>query len=594
MMRRLGWLRGSDEGVSMILLAFSLLLLMGAAAIAVDLAAVRYDLRAAQLASDAASTAGAIHIDPVSGSDAEEGCQVAWEYLLENIEDEGPTATPPNCANFSGTCPVTARVETASAGPYSFEIVHPVPNDHEFMAGQPINSDIDGVACQRLGVSVERTRNYTFGRVIGFVAGTPESSSVARIAVRPGEGELVPLLVLEPTGCNALTVSGGGSNTVFVTVDSFEDVPGIIAVDSDGSKTTNPNRCGSNRYTIDANDNNRNWIRALDAETATGPVSSAILSYALSGAPGASAVHAYDPNDVDPNGSVIANDDPSETWWRLYPEPIPTTRRITRAAIDWRYNCKTTYPDYLGIVEVDGCTESESEPAHIDELRSAYGGSAYGAAEQPAGFQQWTSSHSCSVTGPLTVSGNWWIDCPGGFVVQDGVVTFEEDVSGNGDLVFDGGVEVRSFGELHINPSPSSDHIVHLRSGDLEKGGQSTLKMDRIFVYLESGRVDIGGGAGSDSLRWIAPLDGNFEDLALWAEAPLQFEIGGQAGNTLEGTFFTPLADPFRLTGQGDQIQTAAQFLTRRLDLSGQAQVLMTPDPERITKLPIRGVLLIR
>ncbi len=174
-------------------------------------------------------------------------------------------------------------------------------------------------------------------------------------------------------------------------------------------------------------------------------------------------------------------------------------------------------------------------------------------------------------------------------MVQDGVVTFED-----GDLVFDGGVEVKSFGELHINPSPSSDHIVYLRSGDLQKGAQSTLTMEQIFVYLESGRVDIGGGAGIDSLQWIAPLDGNFEDLALWAEAPLQFEIGGQAGNTLEGTFFTPLADPFSLTGQGDQVQAAAQFLTRRLELSGQAQVLMTPDPDRSTRLPIRGVLLIR
>lgn len=590
-MSRLPRFTGSDRGASLIMIAFAMLLLMGAAAIAVDLAAMRYDLRAAQLASDAAAPAGAIHINPVSGSEADEACEAAWDYLLDNIEDEGPTSTPPNCANFASSCdPTMAREEPASAGPYSFLITHPVPDDHDLMAGQPSNPDIDGAPCQRLGVSVERTRDYTFGRVLGFLAGTPQADSVARIAVRPGEGELVPLLVLEPTECDALTVSGGGTHTNYVTVDSFEDVPGIIAVDSDGSAGT-PS-CGSNKYTIDANDNNRNWIRALDVPPPDS-VSSAILSYALSGAPGANPDRAYDDNDVDPNGDVISNDDPPHTWWRLYPEPTPTTRRITRAPIDWRYNCHPTYPDYMGIVEVDGCTE-EDDP-HIDNLRGEYGGTAHGGVEQPPGFQQWTSTHSCSETGPLTVSGNWWIDCPSGFVVQDGVVTFEEDLSGNGDLIFEGGVEVRSFGELHINPSPSSDHIVYLRSGDLKKGGQSTLRMDRIFVYMEdSGRVDIGGGAGSDSLLWRAPLDGRFEDLSLWAEAPLQFEIGGQAGNTLEGTFFTPLADPFRLTGQGDQIQTAAQFLTRRLNLTGQAQVFMTPDPERMTPLPIRGVMLIR
>ncbi|HVR79779.1 MAG TPA: hypothetical protein VMS99_15485 [Acidimicrobiia bacterium] len=580
-MRRLIRLSDSERGATLVLLAFSMLLLMGVAAVAVDLASVRYDLRAAQLASDAAATAGAIHIDPVSGSDAEEGCQVAWEYLLENIEDEGPTTNPPNCANFSGTCPATARVEPASAGPYSFEIVHPVPDDHEFMAGQPINADIDGDVCQRLGVSVERTRDFTFGRVIGFVSGTPAADSVARIAVRPGEGEVVPLLVLEPNECDALSVKGGGSVNTFVTVTSFSDVPGIIAVDSDGSSGS-PGCSGSKAYTIHANDNSLNWVRALDVP---GGAPSAILSYALSGAPAADPTRAYEPGDV--TGSVVPNSDPSHTWFRLYPEPIPTTRRITRAPIDWRYNCHTSYLDYLGIVEVDGCTSGDSP--HIDNLRSLYGGPLHGAPTIPAGFQQWTSTYSCSVTGPINESGNWWVDCPGGFVVQDGVVTF-----GPGDLVFEGGVEVKSFGELHINPSPSSDHVVYLRSGDLEKGAQSTLKMNQIFVYLESGAVSFGGGAGPDSLVWIAPLDGNFEDLALWAEAPLQFEIKGQAGNTLEGTFFTPLANPFSLTGQGDQLQTAAQFLTRFLHLSGQAQVLMTPDPERSTRLPIRGVLLIR
>lgn len=559
----------------MVLLAFTMLLLMGVAALAIDLAAMRYDLRAAQLASDAAATAGAVHIDPVAGSDASEGCQVAWEYLLQNIEDEGPTNLPPNCANFSGSCPATAREEPASAGPYSFEIVHPVPDDHELMAGQPINADIDGAACQRLGVSVERTRDFTFGRVIGFVAGTPESSSVARIAVRPGEGELVPLLVLEPTGCNALVASGQGA----ITVNFFNDVPGIIAVDSDGSQ--GPPSCGNNKYTIDANDNSLNWIRAISAP---GDIPSIILSYALSGAVGADPTKSYDPADVLGPGN--ATSDPPETWFRLHPRPTPTERRITRAPIDWRYNCKPSYLDYLGFVEVDGCTNTPAP--HIDNLRSS---SQYGGPGNPPGFfQRWTDTYPCSVTGPITESGNWWMDCPGGFIVQDGVVTFED-----GDLVFDGGFEVRSFGQLHINPSPSDDHIVFLRSGDLEKGAQSTLTMRQTFVYIENtGRVVVGGGAGPLSLIWTAPLDGNFEDLALWAEADLQFDIGGQSGNTLEGTFFTPLANPFSLTGQGGQFQTAAQFLTRRLEVKGQGEVKMVPDPDRSTRLPIRGVMLIR
>jgi hypothetical protein len=563
--------RDLERGASLILVSFALVLLMGAAAIAVDLAAVRYDLRAAQLASDAAATAGAVRIDAVAGSDAQDACQMAWEYLLENIEGDVSPIVPPSCGNFSGACPTTGREELASAGPYSVVITHPVPDNHDLMAGQPINDDIDGAACQRLGVTVERTRNYTFGRVLGFVAGTPTANSVARIAVRPGEGELVPLLVLEPIACDALRARGQGA----ITVSYFEDVPGIIAVDSDGSKTNNPNRCGNNIYTIDANDNSLNWIRAIPTPDG---IPAVILSYALFGG---NAAKSYDPSDVVSPGN--ATSDPPETWFRLYPRPIATERRITRAPIDWRYNCKTSYPLYLGIVEVLGC--SSGDAAHIDNLRSQYDGTG-----SPSGlWSQWTDDHSCSVTGPITVSGNWWIDCPGGFIVQDGVVTFE-----SGDLVLDGGIEVRSFGELHINPSPSTDHIVYLRSGDLVKGGQSTLTMTQTFVYMENGRVNLGGGAGADSLIWTAPLEGNFEDLALWAEAELQFDIGGQAGNTLEGTFFTPRADPFSFTGQGGQFQTAAQFLTRRLEVKGQGELKMIPDPDRSTRLPIRGVLLIR
>jgi hypothetical protein len=111
-------------------------------------------------------------------------------------------------------------------------------------------------------------------------------------------------------------------------------------------------------------------------------------------------------------------------------------------------------------------------------------------------------------------------------------------------------------------------------------------------VFLQNGVIDIGAGDGG--LTWTAPLAGNFEDLALWSEASLQHEIGGQAGNTLTGTFFTPFASPFKLTGQAGQFQTDAQFITRRLEVGGQGEVKMHPDPDRSTPIPIREVRLIR
>lgn len=597
-MRRLRY--DSEDGASLILVTMAMLLVVGIAAVAVDLGVVRTDLRSSQLVADSAVTAGVVQINPITASDAEEACETAWAYALQNLEDEGIPTQIPTCATFANACnPVTARNEVGIASPYTITITHPVPDTDALMAGQALNINIDGGACQRLGITIERQRDFRFAPVIGVDSATPTVSAVARIAVRPGEGELVPLLLLEPIGCNALVASGQGA----VTVTYFNDVPGIIVVDSDGSKLNNPNRCGNNRYTIDANDNQLNWIRALPVPDPGNPnnieVPSAILSYALSGAPGAIAAHAYDPADVTGAINPIPSE-PAVTWFRLYPQPIGASRRITRAPIDWRYNCKAVYPIYpLDLSNpavgypIDPCPDAATTPSHIEQLQGIYG--------QPVGTppvgigQRWTTSYPCTVdpiTWPsLTINetGNWWIDCPGGLIINNTVVTID-----GGDLVLDGDIDLRSFGELHLNPSKASDHVVYVRDGDLLKGSQTTLRMDQVFVYLHTGVVNLGGGAGADTLRWEAPIAGDFEDLALWAEAALVFNIGGQSGNTLTGTFFTPFGNPFTLTGQGGQFQTDAQFLTRRLEVKGQGVVRMVPNPDRSTPIPIRGVILIR
>jgi hypothetical protein len=221
-------------------------------------------------------------------------------------------------------------------------------------------------------------------------------------------------------------------------------------------------------------------------------------------------------------------------------------------------------------------------------------------------FQRWTilpdgtPRYPCTVDvdtwllgDTISVTGDWWVDCEDGFVISDSKKVYFN----SGNVVFDGDIDLRSFGELWINSAPSSDHIVFVRgtpaaNGDLLKGAQTIISMEQTFVLLQYGVVDMGGGA--KPLTWTAPLAGNFEDLALWSESPLQHEIGGQSNNELTGTFFTPLSDPFKLTGQGGQFQTDAQFITRRLEIGGQGEVLMHPDPDRSTPIPIREVRLIR
>ena len=558
---------------------------MGVAALAVDLSAMRFDIRADRLASDAAATAGVAHVDPFAGSRADVACQVAWQYLLVNVDGDVSGAVAPNCSVFASTCsPATAREATASAGPYQFVITHPVPDGHPLMGDQALNSDIDGGGCQRLGVAVSRVRDFSFAPVIGIETGSTNVASVARIGPGVGTGEAVPLLVLEPVSCNALYTSGQGG----VTVGWFEDTPGFVVVDSDASGGTGSDSCTTgNRYSIDAQGTTNGWIRALPTPEG---IPSAILSYALAGNGPAQPARSFDPNDLTTPATGVDPGDPPESWFRLYPQPQAITRRITRAPIDWRYNCKASYPEYpltltsSGGVPIDPCPHAPAP--HIDNLIATYGGSG----SPPGSFHQWTtmSGNTCSPSEDVEVNGNWWVDCPGGGLIVNGVdVTFR-----GGDVVFDGPIDVRSDGRLFINPDGDSDRFVYVRQGDLLKGAQSRIELLRTFVYQADGRIALVGGDGG--LVWTAPLGGDFEDLALWSEKQVDFVIGGQAGNTLTGTFFTPMAVPFTLVGQAGQFQTDAQFLTRRLEVGGQGEVLMFPDPSRQTLIPIREVRLIR
>ena len=591
MKRRLRDLTSDERGAALILVAFAMVLLLGAAALAIDLASLRFDMRADRLASDAAAVAGASAIEPFSGSNAVEACELAWDYLLVNIEDEG-TPTAPNCASFATACnPLDERIAPASAPPYTFEIVHPVPDFYEMMGDQDLNTEVDGVACQRLGVRVRRVRDFTFGATIGFDTGITDVHSVGRIRVNVGEGDVVPLVVLEPYDCDALTADGQGK----ITVSYFEDSPGVIVTDSDGSGAG----CApSSPHIINVKANgNKRWIRALPVPGVDG-ARSAILAYALSGQPGSDPSRAYNPDDLatalDPG--TVDPADPPESRFQLYPEPTFRSIRVTRSPIDHRYNCQGTYPDYLGI-PIAPCTDAEA--TYIDDHQEAYGDDPAGVSP-PGTWVSWTdvdADGDCVVgtgeTYEVLAGNNVWVNCPGTLEINGGSVRIL-----GGNVVFDGGLELKSDGMFEMNASPEDDYWAFFREGgNITKVAQSSITFNRTFVYLEHGFIDLVGGSGG--LEWTAPadildIDYPFEDLALWSESPDPHELGGQSGNTLTGTFFTPYADPFILKGLSGQLQTDAQFFTRKLAVDGFTEVFMKPDPTTSTLVPIRGVALIR
>jgi hypothetical protein len=93
-------------------------------------------------------------------------------------------------------------------------------------------------------------------------------------------------------------------------------------------------------------------------------------------------------------------------------------------------------------------------------------------------------------------------------------------------------------------------------------------------------------GLTSDSMK--QPYWNNLEDLALWTEASHVSSIGGGASMDITGVFFLPNANPFIISGHGNQtIAANAQFVARKLQVQGQGTLYMRPDPNDSFTLPL-------
>lgn len=618
MMARRGMLsrlRLRDEGGAVaIIFAILLVAIFTLVAYVIDIAALRADARAGQEAGDFAAIAGALALEPTTGGNPVDACIAAIQYFVANTPGTSmPASAPGQCASAFGSIPsCDVAIESEFIiGPYTVTVTYPIPNDHPLMQGRG-DAGIDGGPCDRIAVQVFRNRAFLFGGILGSSQGTTEPPAVARAHSRSNSTAAVALLLLDPFGCQSVYSSGQG--IVWVAPIASASLPGFITVDSAATHNQNgsPRDCsGGGEFSIDAQGSNQGKILAGGGgilPTACDPVANGqIFSYALM--PGNSAADSYDPADV-----INCN-----AQYGIAPRPIAGPR-ITRSPIDHRYNCRSSYPDFWGI-EIARCRDAGTRPAYIDTLVSQVGTSGIpaggsitngsfvsgvgGGGQLPAGC-----SNPSSAPPIVYPSGNYYINCPGGLDIGSSVtflspsnVVFQQNVNVNGSLC----INVNSAVAVGCdNTRSSNDALIYLRNGNLTKGSQANLTLMNTFGYLHDGFINLGGGGGGN-LTWIAPFGPStlggpsvFEDLALWAERNQScngancFAIGGAAGLSLEGTFFTPNANQFQFRGQSVQSQTRAQFFTFRLEMSGQGTLRMEPDPERITLVPIAGVLLIR
>jgi hypothetical protein len=563
------------------MLAISLFLLIGASAIAVDIAAIWLDRSTDQKVTDAAAAVGVLEAMTHGGQSA---CETALDYVATNTADIDSIDTS-GCTAFSGACVEDDERELpVSAGRYDLTVVYPVPDDHDLMTSgivgrqpQAFHEDDGDKDCQRVGVRMTSTRDSLFAQVLGFSQGRTTVHTVAKRT----DGDPRPpfnLLVLDRTGCNAITVGGGGGIIADAVIAVDEDtgvhlglVPGIIAADSDGSG------CSGAQGVIGISGGG-SLLRSDGAECPSPPWNG-FGTYPVGGFTayeGCGQISVYAPGTPGCNLPACSV---SGGGNEPVPPPTPLGDRYTRKVADYRYNCYADYtnpPGPPGDVLWASPALTQANQQYIDHCEEADGTNDYiykliqevdDSGLPDGSFALWSSlPYGCNIGSPVIHTGNVVVDCS----LQ---ITTGGSVTINGNAVFDRNVSVN--GSLTVNPPAGDEPWIFFRGGRLSKAGSGRITFNNAMVYMsKTSDVKLTGGSGS--LIWTAPDDGRFKALALWSDSPSEHAWSGQATLNMEGIFFMPWATA-SYSGNGDMQQTNAQWIAWRVAVSGNGALRIAP-----------------
>jgi hypothetical protein len=211
----------NDRGAVLVIFAGAIAVIVLFVAIAIDLGFGRSDQRGdsalADLASLAAGYEMAGHSDPNRfnpTADPEAACRAAIESLRSNAEDFDPLPTDSDgCVAFAATCTGTPfpPVEVSSGG-WTIVIEYPVTDGQISDATFGVDglTSGDGDPCERMGVSIRRTRDTFFAGVIG-VDKVPTSARAVVVGNLPDAAEkVVPaFLMLDRTACKSIWANVG-------------------------------------------------------------------------------------------------------------------------------------------------------------------------------------------------------------------------------------------------------------------------------------------------------------------------------------------------------------------------------------------------
>ena len=235
------------------------------------------------------------------------------------------------------------------------------------------------------------------------------------------------------------------------------------------------------------------------------------------------------------------------------------------------------------------------------------------------------------VTGTLSVNST--------FAISDPRTVFIGMASSSGI-----GLNIGNGGNFNVNnPVPGADCVVPVLvkptrmvvgDGSFKMGSGGTVHLCQTFVLLASGygkipptdgtlpcstpcstyvgKLSVGSGAVVD---WTSPnkITGRrptaeevlltsipapvspYEDLGLWTEAGGAQSMSGGGSSHMTGVFFLGNADAFTLTGNsGANVSLSAQFITRRMTVTGGATVNLVLNPFDAVPVVVNDMVLVR
>lgn len=598
--RRRRGLTRTDEGAYAVLFALLVVVLVGMAALALDLALVRESRAMTRSAADSAVIAAAAHLNDVALADSRprDACLTAWGHLRSAFADldDGTASCSSLPVTPPASCPTTPMVADWSGGRWQIRITWPVLDSSTLMTDpdtapayptQALNTRVDGAnPCSRIAVEVFRTNQLAFAGVLGVADSTTRAASVARSLVTGQISSVYAALnILDQTACDALTTNGQAGVTVGTVLR-----PGVIAVESSATAPGNssPGCSNSNAAAIKPSTNVNNFIQAVG----TG---ASIQSFAMNPAPLG-----------NPPKSFFQFPGPNSN---ITPTPVVLPERIGALPVTAVYSCTA------------GCQPGGGN--YIGGIESRY------ATGVPAGFTvlpdpaypDFVCNQNTASPAVVLPAGNWYVNCStldvqttvifrGGTVVTRGSISlgsansclsFNSPVTGTSCPTYDA-----TSDPVTTTPAPVDDALLYLQSGHLTKVGGASLYLPQVMTYIANtgqGYVDLGGGTGT--LVMTSPLGvgcpasdlpcryAKFYKLSLWSTSTQTHSVGGQAILGMRGVMFIPNAHTV-FDGQGGSVQTSSQFWTDTLDVKGQGTLVMDVDPDASISRPALGAGLIR